>query len=123
MRHPVIHIFYSITLTIIYFRNFGEAAKAGINKAIGTGSRSPLLVFNESKFPQAGIVTLLGALEALYVPLELREQDSEKSVKASKLGVFGDDSKIEMANALEAGRIVSRDIGGSDPERMAAPRY
>ncbi len=24
--------------------------------------------------------------------------------------------------ALEAGRIVSRDIGGSDPERMAAPR-
>jgi hypothetical protein len=24
---------------------------------------------------------------------------------------------------LEAGRTVSRDIGGSDPERMAAPRY
>ena len=76
-----------------------------------------------TKFPQAEIVTILGALEALYVPLEIREQVPEKAVKVSKLGIFGDDSKIEMANALEAGRIVARDIGGSDPERMAAPRY
>ena len=43
-----------------------------------------------------------------------------------KLGVFGDakqvGDKIDFARALEAGRIVSRDIGGSDPERTAAPR-
>ena len=76
-----------------------------------------------TKFPQAEIVTILGALEALYVPLEVREQVPEKAVKVSKLGIFGDDSKIELANALETGRIVSRDIGGSDPERMAAPKY
>ena len=76
-----------------------------------------------TKFPQAEIVTILGALETLYVPLEVREQVPEKAVKVSKLGIFGDDSKIELANALETGRIVSRDIGGSDPERMAAPKY
>ena len=76
-----------------------------------------------TKFPHAEIVTILGALEALYVPLEVREQVPEKAVKVSKLGIFGDDSKIELANALETGRIVSRDIGGSDPERMAAPKY
>lgn len=29
---------------------------------------------------------------------------------------------IETVNAMELGRIVTRDIGGSDPERMAAPR-
>jgi len=103
-------------------RNFADAAKAGIKKALGTGSKAPLLVFNVTKFPEAEIVTILGALEALYVPLEIREQVPEKAVKVSKLGIFGDDSKIEMANALEEGRIIARDIGGSDPERMAAPR-
>ena len=68
---------------------------------------------------------MLGALEALYVPLEVREALPEKAVKASKLGIFGPSSLLmtaHLAQALEAGRIVSRDIGGSDPERMAAPR-
>ena len=50
-----------------------------------------------------------------------------RATKVSKLGVFGDPKqvgdKIDFARALEAGRIVCRDIGGSDPERMAAPRY
>merc|ERR1719512_71567 len=65
-------------------------------------------------------------MEAIYVPLEVRDQVPEKAVKVSKLGILGDSSKfgsqIDLAKALEAGRIVSRDIGGSDPERMAAPR-
>ena len=56
----------------------------------------------------------------------MREQVPERAVKANKLTVFGDESKIgskiQLAGALEAGRIVSRDIGGSDPERMAAPK-
>ena len=29
---------------------------------------------------------------------------------------------MEEALAIEKGRVVARDIGGSDPERMAAPR-
>ena len=65
-------------------------------------------------------------MEAIYVPLEVRDQVPEKAVKVSKMGILGDSSKlgsqIDLAKALEAGRIVSRDIGGSDPERMAAPR-
>ena len=57
------------------------------------------------------------------MPIEVREQVPEKSVKLIKLGIFGDDSsKIDLAKALDLGRIISRDIGGSDPERMAAPR-
>ena len=31
--------------------------------------------------------------------------------------------KLDLIRALESGRIVSRDLGGSDPERMAPPRY
>lgn len=85
-----------------------------------------MLFFNVSKFPNAGLVTVLGALKALYVPLEVREQVPEKATKVIKIGIFGDTdkigSKVDLAKALEAGRIVSRDIGGSDPERMAAPR-
>jgi leucyl aminopeptidase len=67
-----------------------------------------------------------GGLKALYVPLEVREQVPSRAVKAQTLGVFGEstksDEKVKLAQALEMGRIVSRDIGGSDPERMAAPR-
>ena len=90
--------------------------------AIATGSRAPLLVFNSTRFPQAEIVTILGALEALYVPLEVREQVPTKAVKVDALGVLAQPQQVELAKALEAGRAVSRDIGGSDPERMAAPR-
>lgn len=107
-------------------RSYAEAAEAGIKKALKIGSKAPLLFFNVAKFPHADLVTILGALKALYVPLEMREQVPERAVKANKLTVFGDESKIgskiQLAGALEAGRIVSRDIGGSDPERMAAPK-
>ena len=104
-------------------RSFAHAAKSGVEKALETGSVAPLLFFNATQFPQAEIVTLLGALEALYVPIEVREQVPKKSVKLIKLGIFGDDSsKVDLAKALDVGRIISRDIGGSDPERMAAPR-
>ncbi len=65
-------------------------------------------------------------MKALYVPLETREAVPEKATKVDRLGVFGNkeqcEKKLDLAKALEAGRVVCRDIGGSDPERMAAPR-
>ena len=61
------------------------------------------------------------------MPIETREAKPEKAIKVDKIGVFGSQDKVgekvNLVQALEAGRIVSRDIGGSDPERMAAPRY
>jgi len=123
---PAKKIVYSGTGTLLNdwddVRNFAVAAKAGVKKALETGSKAPLLYFNVTKYPQADVVSVLGALEATYVPLEVREQVPEKAVKVSKIGILGDGSKIDLVKALEAGRIVSRDIGGSDPERMAAPR-
>ena len=44
---------------------------------MAAGSKSPLLFFavkDEKRFPQAGIVAVLGAMKATYVPLETREQ-------------------------------------------------
>ena len=61
----------------------------------------------------------------------MREDVPAKAIKATKLGIFEEQGrcveafgpKLDLVRALESGRIVSRDVGGSDPERMAPPRY
>uniref|UniRef100_A0A183AFD3 CYTOSOL_AP domain-containing protein n=1 Tax=Echinostoma caproni TaxID=27848 RepID=A0A183AFD3_9TREM len=70
---------------------------------------------------------ILGAYHALYLPLEVREMKPTTPLKAQQLGVKAnveglDKSFLVAAMALEQGRWVARDIGGSDPERMAASR-
>ena len=103
--------------------SYENAAHAGIKKALKSGSKAPLLYVKETRFPNAQLVAILGALKALYVPLEMREDVPDKKAKVKHLGVFGvRQNQLDLAHALEAGRIVSRDIGGSDPERMAAAR-
>lgn len=109
-------------------RKFGEAAKKGVLRALKAGVTSPLLVIlPHQSYPQAELVTVLGALEALYVPLQLREDVPEKKTKIKTLSVLNIegqnlDSILKEATALESGRVVARDIGGGDPERMAPPR-
>ncbi len=115
------HIGNSYSASLLF--SFANAAEAGIKKALSCGAKSPLLFVQSKRYAETGLVSILGAMKALYVPIEVREQVPEKAQKADRLGVFGDaGAKIELARALEAGRVVSRDIGGSDPERMAAPR-
>uniref|UniRef100_A0A914WL62 Cytosol aminopeptidase domain-containing protein n=1 Tax=Plectus sambesii TaxID=2011161 RepID=A0A914WL62_9BILA len=106
-------------------RRFSDAAKCAIKTAIKAGIKSPLLVtIPHEKYANAELVSILGALHALFVPLNVREEDNKP--KAAKLGVLalGTDGKklIELASGLEAGSCVARDIGDSDPERMAPPR-
>ncbi|CAF0923922.1 unnamed protein product [Adineta steineri] len=113
-------------------RRFSDAALAGVKKALGVGSRSPVIAcFGSKTYRQANLVTLLAALEATYVPLQIREDVPERRTKADKLGFFigqkpADDGcgqkLIDYARAVELGRAVGRDIGGADPERMAPPR-
>jgi hypothetical protein len=55
----------------------------------------------------------LGALAAVYVPLEMREVGEEEATKAEGMGWVGGKERMEEA--------LARDIGGSDPLRMAAP--
>ncbi|CAL8070073.1 unnamed protein product [Calicophoron daubneyi] len=130
-------------------RRVVEAAKEGMSQALKAGSVKPLLALAPLKTvgriarswnnPKAlSLSTLLGALQSLYVPLEVREfsersgTDPNKTVKATKaesLSWFSypqdnldHDKLIQVAWALEEGRRVARDIGGSDPERMCASR-
>ncbi|XP_062912903.1 putative aminopeptidase W07G4.4 [Mobula hypostoma] len=109
-------------------RRFSDAANSGIKRALKAGMVKPILVCPpEGLFKDASLVTVLGALHALYVPLEIYEAQKEKSNKVDYLGVWAPSEEeakklVKLASALEMGRTVCRDIGGSDPERMAAPK-
>ncbi|KAM9476161.1 putative aminopeptidase W07G4.4 [Clarias gariepinus] len=108
-------------------RRFSDAAEKGIKRAMKAGMQRPLLVCPpHSAHKKNTLVALLGALHALYLPLELREVKKSPH-KVTVLGVWVKDKAqgediTKLATALESGRVVYRDIGGSDPERMAAPR-
>eukprot|EP00088_Acartia_fossae_P027413 TRINITY_DN2816_c0_g2_i1.p1 TRINITY_DN2816_c0_g2~~TRINITY_DN2816_c0_g2_i1.p1 ORF type:complete len:510 (-),score=168.22 TRINITY_DN2816_c0_g2_i1:7-1536(-) len=108
-------------------RRFVEAGCAGVKRAIAAGAKAPLLM-QHGAMPycgdakQASLCALLGGLSATYVPLEMREADKAKAKKISELGWYGDKDLMDFAVKVEEGKIVARDIGGSDPERMAAPR-
>ncbi|XP_014242263.1 putative aminopeptidase W07G4.4 [Cimex lectularius] len=109
-------------------RSYGEAAKKGITRAIKCGVKKPLLVLvTSTRFPKNKLVCLLGALEGLYVTLQFKEVCPQESPKVSSLGVWSDkpeelEKLVKTAQLLECGRVVARDIGGSDPERMCPPR-
>jgi leucyl aminopeptidase len=106
-------------------RRFSEAAVAGIKRAVGAGARAPLLLVKGSlpggAEKDACMAGLLGALSAVYVPLEMRESVKERATKVDRLGWFGEAELLKFATQIEDGLIVGRDIGGSDPERMAPP--
>lgn len=111
-------------------RRFEDAACKGVKRALAAGSKRPLVVLpsTNGNFAQFHVVTVLGALHALYVPLEIREDLPNRLQKVTRLG-FADFPQLpdrkklfDTALALEQARIVCRDIGGSDPERMSAPR-
>uniref|UniRef100_A0A1E1X963 Putative aminopeptidase n=1 Tax=Amblyomma aureolatum TaxID=187763 RepID=A0A1E1X963_9ACAR len=112
-------------------RVFADAAYKGIKRALAAGSAKPLVVLptQHGQFDGCNLATVLGIFQALYVPLEIREDIPTRQQKVLQLG-FGIlpaaklsfDKTLLVAQAIELGRIVCRDIGGSDPERMAAPR-
>ena len=110
-------------------RCYAEAAKKAICRSIKAGSKRPLLILpSNSLFEYADIVSLLAALEQLYVPIQYREDVPEKSKRMMGLGVYMEEASTKMnkmlqiVQAFETGRYISRDIGGGDPERMAPPR-
>ncbi|XP_050678922.1 putative aminopeptidase W07G4.4 [Leptidea sinapis] len=102
-----------------------DAVKKGMQRALDAGMKKPLLVITSVvDFPDGQLVGILGALEALYVPLQIREIKDTKNF--IHIGFQSDEKVTDVfervvrnALALEHSRIVARDIAGSDPERMA----
>ncbi|XP_060806931.1 putative aminopeptidase W07G4.4 isoform X1 [Amyelois transitella] len=104
-------------------RSVAEAALAGVRRAVAAGARRPLLVLQPSaRWRRAPLVALLAALEALYVPLQIRETFPERAERPQALAVYAEGVPaparlLREAAALEAARGLARDIGGADPER------
>ncbi|XP_018015324.1 putative aminopeptidase W07G4.4 [Hyalella azteca] len=104
-------------------RRWTEAADAGIKRALGCGCSRPLLVVvGPPSWRSAALLAVVGALDAAYVPLEVREARPDKRVKLAQLAVLVAPAVLKLAQQLDAAKSVAKDIGGSDPERMAPPR-
>lgn len=103
-----------------------EAARKGVERALDAGMKKPLLIVQSAvDFPDGQLVCILGALEALYQPLQMRERNNSKHFFKIGLHACADNESKSFENivrnaiALENARILTRDIAGSDPERMS----
>ncbi|MEM9691169.1 MAG: leucyl aminopeptidase family protein, partial [Myxococcota bacterium] len=108
-------------------RRFGDAARAGIRRARDAGAVRPLLVTDgipeDPLFGEAVAVVALEALGGLWEPLEGREARSERALEpVEAVGMVGlTPERSAWVHAVELGRRAARDIGGTEPERMAPP--
>eukprot|EP00128_Syssomonas_multiformis_P007860 Colp12_sorted_trinity150504_noHs@987 len=104
-------------------RNFKDAAAKGADRARQAGAKRPLFVIQDDSFRRSTEVSLLSALATLHYPLEYREHNADAAATVAAVGVLAMSEQrgeqiARLVEGLELGRIVARDIGGSDPERM-----
>lgn len=110
-------------------RSVAEAAGRGLRRARDAGARRPVLLFaglpHTADYARALEVGALGALGALWEPLEAREALGEAIVEPVETvalmvpdGVDGPDL-VRRVQGLEDARRVARDICGTEPERMS----
>jgi leucyl aminopeptidase len=110
-------------------RRIGDAARAGVVRARDAGAVAPLLLVETTVYPsgyeRALEVAVLEALAGLWAPLEAREYRGEATMEpVQRLGFVTTDSDLPgRLTALEAGRRLSRDLGGTEPERMAPAAF
>ncbi|KAJ3022777.1 hypothetical protein HKX48_005253 [Thoreauomyces humboldtii] len=130
-------------------RRFTDAARSGLRRIRSSGSKRPLVILPDtpvtatpgvssattarlqrdySKFLE---VTLLGLLAEAYVPLQAREHSASQKIAEEpfeEIGIAVDGSDelaeqaVRFANAVDEGRRLAKDVGGSDPERMTPLR-
>ncbi len=111
-------------------RNFGDAAKKAVETAKNAGSVNPVLVVDglpeSESFQNALSVCFLSACQGLWKPLEGREVIGEEKLEpVLTIGLFDPEGKVDTnyIAAVEAGRRLARDLCGTEPERMAPPKF
>lgn len=109
-------------------RRIGDAARLALRRARDAGARRPLLLVEDVAgargFERAREVAVLEGLAGLWAPLEAREAKGENEVEpVERLGFVGTAEEAGKLAALEHARRISRDLGGTEPERMAPPRF
>jgi leucyl aminopeptidase len=114
-------------------RRYAEAACDGVRRARDAGARSPLVVLaappRDARLVNAVKVAALAALGALWEPLEAREALGEGTAEPVErvgfhaLGAAFGARDAAAVEAVEGGLRLARDLAGTDPERMAPPRF
>ena len=111
-----------------------RTAADGMRRAIAAGVQRPCLHLSLDENILGGCpleASVFGALSALWTPLEAREITRGRSIEAFGISTQGrDDLSDEQQitrwtrwiSAVEMGRFVTRDIAGTEPERMAPRR-
>ncbi|KAL7064043.1 hypothetical protein AAHC03_04342 [Spirometra sp. Aus1] len=140
LKHPSKRLIFSPTGALNQdttdSRYLYNAARKAIELVIKQGLRKPLLVLgpfasaprNGSEIehtwlrtPHSTLIALLGALQAYYVPLTTRQLRKNSFPKYDLLGFLNGTEKIvNIAAKIETARYVTRDICGTDEERMTA---
>lgn len=126
-------------------RVWRDAARSAMECALAVGAQRPVLWLTgvpsegwlAERHMRAREVATLGAMSALWHPLEAREQARGRSLEAFALclegaegalgaeGAEGDQARAEWSRWLmgvEHGRCLARDVAGTEPERMAPPK-
>ncbi len=113
-------------------RRYAEAAARGLRRARDAGSTRPLLLLQPAPegevYAEFAKVAALGAAGSLWQPLEAREARGKSITPITQLGVAvlgGAFAKDEAAwvEATEGGLSLARDLCGTEPERMAPPKF
>jgi leucyl aminopeptidase len=113
-------------------RRYAEAAQAGVRRARDAGARRPLVLLApppaDARHRHAARVAALAAIGGLWEPLEAREAlgasvEPVESIGFSVLGGGFGEADATWVEAVDAGMRLARDLAGTDPERMAPPKF
>ncbi|KAI8052899.1 hypothetical protein BDF22DRAFT_620340 [Syncephalis plumigaleata] len=117
-------------------RRFADTAAKALKRAREAGCNHPVVAVADpptlTNYERYLEVTLLSLLHESYIPLQAREANAGKPAAQSLTGLSvvspsnggqSVDRIVSTVAALEQGRRIARDLGGSDPERMAPPRF
>ena len=113
-------------------RRYAEAAQKGLLRARDAGAHEPLVVMApppaDPRHVHAARVAALGAVGGLWEPLEARETHGAGIEPVAAIGFcvlgggFGS-ADAAWVEATAAGVRLARDLAGTEPERMAPPRF
>ncbi|CEF61291.1 Dipeptidase B [Strongyloides ratti] len=104
-------------------RKYKTAAINGIEMAISSGMKNVVLItLSDGTFQQANLISAIGAIHPIYLPLTIRERNLKHQKILESLNVFvNEKEKInfeKILNAFSVSLAVCRDVGDSDPIRM-----
>ncbi|ASG66190.1 peptidase M17 [Idiomarina piscisalsi] len=109
-------------------RQVFDAAHKAAKIAQDAGARHPVIALNnvdinDTRYQQAFLAAYLGVCQSLYQPLEAREAHGEEAIEPTQNVTLIGELDADWAMAVEAGKRVARDLAGTEPERMAPPRF